>query len=79
MDEIKLIKEIEEAIHNGIYDEFLYKIELKLRELFSKYTTEDVLTLINRTRKTHNYIIYKLGYLASKVIVIKIICLTLEY
>ena len=49
MNEIKLIEEIEDAIHNKKYDELLYKVELKLKKLFYKYTTEDVLTLINRT------------------------------
>ncbi len=29
MNEIKLIEEIEDAIHNTKYDELLYKIELK--------------------------------------------------
>ena len=31
MNEIKLIEEIEDAIHNTKYDELLYKIELKLK------------------------------------------------
>lgn len=55
MNEIKLIEEIEDAIHNKKYDELLYKVELKLKKLFYKYTTEDVLTLINRTIIFHNY------------------------
>ena len=41
MNEIKLIEEIEYAIHNTKYDELLYKIELKLKKMFYKYTTED--------------------------------------
>lgn len=32
MNEIKLIEEIEDAIHNTKYDELLYKIELKLKK-----------------------------------------------
>ena len=55
MNEIKLIEEIEDAIHNTKYDELLYKIELKLKKMFYKYTTEDVLALINRTIIFHNY------------------------
>ena len=58
MNEIKLIEEIEDAIHNKKYDELLYKVELKLKKLFYKYTTEDVLTLINRTIIFHNYNIH---------------------
>ena len=46
MNEIKLIEEIEDAIHNKKYDELLYKVELKLKKLFYKYTTEDVLTIM---------------------------------
>lgn len=34
MNEIKLIEEIEDAIHNTKYDELLYKIELKLKKMF---------------------------------------------
>ena len=55
MNEIKLIEEIEDAIHNTKYDELLYKTELKLKKMFYKYTTEDVLALINRTIIFHNY------------------------
>ena len=34
MNEIKLIEEIEDAIHNKKYDELLYKVELKLKNCF---------------------------------------------
>lgn len=34
MNEIKLIEEIEDAIHNTKYYELLYKIELKLKKCF---------------------------------------------
>lgn len=47
MNEIKLIEEIEDAIHNTKYDELLYKIELKLKKMFYKYTTEDGKRLIS--------------------------------
>ena len=58
MNEIKLFEEIQDAIYNGTYDELLYKIELRLKKLLSKYTAEDVMTLINKTIIFHNCNMY---------------------
>lgn len=55
MEEMELIRQIEDSLNKGTYDELLCVSELKLKNLFERYIPKDILVLINKTILFHNY------------------------
>lgn len=58
VNEIELVKKIENSIHKGTYNELLNDLEEELQIFLAKYTPKDIMILINRIILFHNYNMY---------------------